>query len=105
MDPVETALSLGIPAPVLLLVGMAVYEMRRQKRGKGSGTPLAETYANELTAMFYGTKRMELDHRDSMSMMREEESDGAPPRAKVDLDRGVAVLRLREVEVEPDAVA
>jgi hypothetical protein len=100
MDPVETALSLGIPGPVLLLVGLAVYEMRKQKRGKGTGTPLSATYANELTAMFYGTKRMELDHRDSMSMMREEEGDGAPPRTQVDLDLGVVVL-LPEEQVRP----
>jgi hypothetical protein len=93
VNTVETVLSLGVPAPVLALVGLAVYEMRKQKRGKGTGTPLSATYTNEFTAMFYGSKRMELDHRDSMSMMREEEADGAPPRVQVDLDRGIAVLR------------
>jgi hypothetical protein len=54
---------------------------------------LSATYVNELTAMFYGTKRMALDHRDSMSLMRQEDAQGAPPRLGVDLDRGVVVLR------------
>lgn len=91
MDPIETALSLGIPASVLLLVAVAGWEMRKQKRGRG--TPLADTYVSEITALFYGTKRVELDHRDSMSMMREDDAEGAPPRIRVDLDRGVVVLR------------
>jgi hypothetical protein len=41
--------------------------------------------------MLYGTKRFELDHRDSMSKMREEDAQGAPP--DVDLENGVIRLR------------
>jgi hypothetical protein len=84
-------LGLAIPGGVLLLMAMGAYESR--KRRKRPGTPLSATYVNELTAVFYGTKRMELDHRDSMSMMREEDAQGAPPGLGVDLDRGVVVLR------------
>lgn len=89
----EKWLGLAIPGPVLLLVAVGVYELRTQKRRKRPGTPLSATYVNEVTALFYGTKRMELDHRDSMSMMREEDAQGAPPWLSVDLDRGVVVLR------------
>jgi hypothetical protein len=87
----EMWLGLAIPGGVLLLMAMGAYESR--KRRKRPGTPLSATYVNELTAVFYGTKRMELDHRDSMSMMREEDAQGAPPGLGVDLDRGVVVLR------------
>ncbi|MEV4314119.1 DUF6191 domain-containing protein [Actinocrispum sp. NPDC049592] len=83
-----TALALIGPAAVLLLIVVGGYELWRQKRRKKIGTPLAATYVNEVTAMFYGTKRMELDHRDSMSMMRDEDAEGAPPHTGVDLERG-----------------
>jgi hypothetical protein len=36
---------------------------------------------------------MELDHRESTSMMREEQAQGAPPKMKIDLDRGTATFR------------
>jgi Family of unknown function (DUF6191) len=85
-------LALTGPAAVLLLVIVGAYELLRQRRRKRVGTPLAATYLNEVTAMFYGTKRMELDHRDSMSMMREEDAEGAPPNFGVNLDRGTVVL-------------
>ncbi|CAM3879933.1 DUF6191 domain-containing protein [Kibdelosporangium persicum] len=87
----ETALALSGPAAVLLLVLVGSWELIRQKRRKQSGTPLAETYINEFTAMFYGTKRNELEHRDTVSMMREEDAQGAPPSG-VDLDKGTVVL-------------
>lgn len=89
----NVALAFAIPGGVLLMVAVGVYELARQKRRQRSGAPLTATYVDEYTAMFYGTKRVELDHRDSMSMMRDEEADGAPPGLGVDLDRGVVVLR------------
>ncbi|AHH93609.1 hypothetical protein BC739_006225 [Kutzneria viridogrisea] len=83
----------SIPGGVLAVVAVAVYELLRQGRRKRKGAPIAATYLNEVTAMFYGTKRVELDHQQSMSMMCDEEAQGAPPRNGVDLDGGVAVLR------------
>jgi hypothetical protein len=91
---VETALALSGPAAVLLLVLVGSWELIRVKRRKQSGTPLAETYVNEFTAIFYGTKRVELDHRDTVSLMREEDAQGAPPTG-VDLDKGTVVLPVR----------
>jgi hypothetical protein len=78
---------------VVAMVAAGTYELIRQQRRRRAGTPLTATYINEFTAMFYGTKRMELDHRDSMSMMREEDAEGAPPATGVDLDNGVVRLR------------
>ena len=92
----ETLLEWSIPGWVLLLVAVGLWELRRQAKRRKPGTPLSATYINEFTAMFYGTKRMELDHRDSMSMMREEDAEGALPHHGVDLDRGTVVLRPKD---------
>lgn len=92
VEPVRTALSLGIPGMVMLLLAVWVYESVQRRRGKRRGTPLSETYINEITAIFHGTKRTELDHRASMSLLRDEDTSSAPPGLRVDLDRGVVVL-------------
>ncbi|SDD79185.1 DUF6191 domain-containing protein [Actinokineospora iranica] len=97
MDTTELVLSLAIPGSTLLLVAAGVCELRRQRRRGRSGTPVTATYVNEFTAIFYGAKRMELDHRDSMSMMREEDAQGGPPGYGVDLERGVVVLPTPEI--------
>jgi hypothetical protein len=90
---VNTILAFAIPGGVVLMVATGVFELVRQKRRRRSGAPITATYIDEYTAMFYGTKRIELDHRDSMSMMRDEEAEGAPPTMGIDLDRGIVVLR------------
>lgn len=89
----NTILAFAIPGGVVLMVATGVFELVRQKRRRRSGAPITATYIDEYTAMFYGTKRIELDHRDSMSMMRDEEAEGAPPTMGIDLDRGIVVLR------------
>lgn len=83
-------LAFGIPGGVLVLIAVGAYETRRRRTRPGP--TLSATYVNEITALFYGSKRTELDHRDSWSMMRDEDSETAPPLG-VDLDTGVAVLR------------
>ncbi|NKQ55913.1 hypothetical protein HFP15_23840 [Amycolatopsis sp. K13G38] len=74
------------------MVGVGVFELFRNRHRKRTGAPVTATYINEFTAVFYGTKRVELDHRDSTSMLREEDAQGAPPRDNIDLDHGVAYL-------------
>jgi hypothetical protein len=88
-----TAFEWSIPGGMILLVAVGVYELWREKRRKRTGKRLSATYVDEYTAIFYGTKRMELNHRDSVEMLREEDAQGAPRRLGVDLDRGVVVLR------------
>lgn len=81
-----------IPLPVVLLVFVGLLELRQHRRDRRRGTPLSGTFTNELTAMFYGTKRVELDHRQSMSLMAEQEAQGAPPGDRIDLDSGSVIL-------------
>ena len=86
-------LSFMIPGAVLLLMAVAAFELAPRKRRKRSGAPLSATYINEVTALFYGSKRMELDHRASQSLLREDDAEGAPPRMGVDLDGGIVRFR------------
>lgn len=51
--------------------------------------PLSSIGFEEIDAVFTGAKRLELEERHSRSMLRDEESDGAPPRLLVDLDRRI----------------
>ncbi|WP_062980846.1 DUF6191 domain-containing protein [Nocardia anaemiae] len=85
----------SIPGWVLLLMAVALYEALTRKRRKRRN-PVSSTFTDEFTAMFYGTKRMELDHRDSVSMLRDEHAQGAPPGFGVDLDRHTVVLRRQD---------
>lgn len=88
-----TVLEWSIPGSALALVSLWVFELVRRRRRGRTGTPLSAAYVDEFTAVFYGTKRIELNHRDSVSMMRDEQAQGAPPRLGVDLDAGVVVVR------------
>jgi hypothetical protein len=47
-----------------------------------------------MHAMLYAGKRQELDQKSSSLMMRDDAEDSAPPRSRVDLDSGRAVIRL-----------
>lgn len=87
-----------IPGITLLMVAVGVYELIRHRRNRDRGTPVTATYVDELTATFYGTKRMELEHRESTSLMAEDQAQGGPPPLGVDLDGGTAVLRPRRPE-------
>ncbi|WP_020501156.1 DUF6191 domain-containing protein [Sciscionella marina] len=89
----QTALAFAIPGGVLAVVLVGAYELLRKRRRKTGGTPVTASYFNEVTAIFYGSKRNELEHQDSVSLMREEQAEGAPPRNGMDLDQGTASLR------------
>ncbi|HWE91015.1 MAG TPA: DUF6191 domain-containing protein [Pseudonocardiaceae bacterium] len=84
------ALAFSLPAGVLLLVIVGAYETKRRRRRPGP--TLSATYLDEVTAVLYGTKRQELDHRNSWSMLRAEDAQGAPPRLGVDLEHGIVRL-------------
>ncbi|MGC5014957.1 DUF6191 domain-containing protein [Streptosporangium sp. DT93] len=98
-----TAMATALPALVLLLLAVAVLD-RLWRRVTGSdliswlrgrsGPSLSATGFDEFTAAFHGTKRTELEHRQVRSVLRDDGSDGAPPHDRVDLDRGLVVIRL-----------
>ncbi|UOZ06867.1 DUF6191 domain-containing protein [Amycolatopsis sp. WQ 127309] len=96
-----TWLGLALPGGVVILLVMAAIELRPRKNGSRFKARLSATYVEETTAFLYGTKRRELEHRETMSMLVEQDADGAPPRRDVDLDAGTAVLRPRPAAREP----
>ncbi|HEY0498133.1 MAG TPA: DUF6191 domain-containing protein [Kutzneria sp.] len=95
--------AMSLPGLVLLLVALAALERLGLwagraswlpwRRGRG-GPPVSAAGFDEIGAAFYGSKRMELEHRQSQSMLREEEADGAPPN-RIDLDSGNVRLSRR----------
>ncbi|MGW0007122.1 DUF6191 domain-containing protein [Nocardia grenadensis] len=101
-------LFLGAPIAVFLLGAVAALRWvytRFPKTGHSTGertsTRLAAAGVEELTAFWYGSKRDQLDHRAAQTMLRDEESDGAPPRDRIDLAAGQAVLVARPPHQDP----
>ncbi len=84
--------AMSLPALVVALFVLAVVE-RFVRRGK-KGTPMAAAGLGELGATFEAGKRDELEYREEERQLRDEEGDGAPPRSRVDLDAGTAVLKV-----------
>lgn len=96
--------AMSLPGLVVLLVILAGLERMGlwatraswlPWRRKRTGTPVSATAFDEMGAAFYGSKRMEIEHRLSQSMMRDDEADGAPPN-RIDLEGGTVRLTPRE---------
>ncbi|MFB7472447.1 DUF6191 domain-containing protein [Kitasatospora sp. NPDC056184] len=93
--------AMTIPGLVCLLVGLAFVDQlalraRRSRlvpwRGTGREGQISATGFEQLHAQFAAGKQHQLDERQSTLMLRDEEGDGAPPRTRVDLASGVAVV-------------
>jgi hypothetical protein len=87
-------IAMSLPGLVLLLVVVAAVEgFRNRLRRADELTPTAGTGVQELEAFFSATKRAEIETRASVSLMRDDEQrSGAPPRVRIDLDRGTATI-------------
>jgi hypothetical protein len=82
------------PAVALLIViplfiASAIRNLARRGRGGGAGAVGVE----ELHALLYPAKRIQMDERQAQAMLRDDEADGAPKRMGIDLDAGVARIR------------
>ncbi|WP_436495421.1 DUF6191 domain-containing protein [Actinokineospora sp. HUAS TT18] len=90
--------ALSLPGLVCGLIALAAVERlgswSGRRRLRRDDTPVSAVGLEELDALFSGGKRVELDERKSHTLMRDEEEAGAPPRTKVDLDRGVVRIVL-----------
>ncbi|GAA4089563.1 hypothetical protein GCM10022214_57820 [Actinomadura miaoliensis] len=92
----------SIPGLVLGLVAFAVLDraglwahrrFRLPWRKDEAGRPISAVAVGELDAFFHGTHRHAIDQRRSSLMLRDEEGDSGPPRTRIDLDAGTAVVR------------
>ncbi|MEU7786678.1 DUF6191 domain-containing protein [Amycolatopsis sp. NPDC049159] len=97
-----TWLGLALPGGVVVLLVVAAIELRPRKDGSRFKARLSATYVEETTAFLYGTKRRELEHRETMSMLVEQDAEGAPPWRDVDLDAGIAKIRPRSDPPGPE---
>ncbi|KOV78689.1 hypothetical protein ADL03_39250 [Nocardia sp. NRRL S-836] len=86
--------AMSLPALVVGLFVLAVAE--KVTRRRSGGTPVSAAGFGELGATFEVGIRDELEYRKEERQLRDEEGDAAPPRSRIDLDGGTAVLRLPE---------
>jgi hypothetical protein len=100
-----------IPGLVILLVlltavdgfGLLANKHFKVPWRKDGNRPISAIGLDEGLALFHATKRHELDERQHALMMRDEEGDSAPPRTRIDLDGGKAVIRANARGAEGDA--
>jgi hypothetical protein len=99
---VGAAFALTLPGLVVLLVAVAFADhVLLRARGHGlvpwrRDTPVSSTGFELLHAALSPGKQDELDQRRTEELVRDAEHEGAPPRSRVDLDAGVAYLRVTE---------
>ncbi|WP_086818951.1 DUF6191 domain-containing protein [Allokutzneria sp. NRRL B-24872] len=94
----EVLFALSLPGLAVLLVVLAALERfglwALPWLSRSSSPTFAEVGFDEFGAAFDAGQRHKIDERASQSMMRDDADDGAPPHSTVDLDGGVATLRL-----------
>lgn len=91
----EIALFMTLPGLVIVLMGVAFVDrvlLRWWPGGPRGG--VSATGFEMLHASLLPGKEHELRQRETMTLLREEEGDGAPPHSRVDLERGEAVIRV-----------
>lgn len=92
--------ALTLPGLVLLLLAVAAVDhllLRLGRRGVvpwRRDAPVSSTGFELLHAALSPGKADQLAQRNTEELVRDEEDDGAPPRSRVDLDAGVARLRI-----------
>ncbi|MFD4903583.1 DUF6191 domain-containing protein [Kitasatospora purpeofusca] len=93
--------AMTIPGLVCVLVALSFVDQlalraRRSRlvpwRGTGREGQISATGFEQLHAQFAAGKQHQLDERQSSLMLRDEDGEGAPPRTRVDLAGGVAVV-------------
>ena len=87
-------LAMTLPALVLLLTVLGVLELMRAKHRGHRGTAMSSTGFDILQEALYPTKKYQTEQRDHEALMAEDDAEGAPPRSRIDLDRGTAHIVL-----------
>ncbi len=90
--------ALTLPGVVLLLVGVAVVEQVAARRGARS--PVTGGHRHALSAggmdvfsvALVPGRQADVDEQRSRQLIADDVEQGAPPRDRIDLDRGVAYL-------------
>jgi hypothetical protein len=92
---VGTLVAMTLPALVIALILLGVFELAAsRRRGAKHGTALSGVSFEVLEAAFHPAKHHQIDARESQSLIRDEQEEGAPPFSTVDLSAGKARLVL-----------
>ncbi|MFF2619256.1 DUF6191 domain-containing protein [Kitasatospora sp. NPDC058046] len=83
---------------VVFFLGAVVRRLRARPAvgpdgGHGGGRGAGATATEELHALLYPSKRVQLEQRRVELVLRDDEHDGAPKRTGIDLAGGRAVIR------------
>ncbi|MER7705683.1 DUF6191 domain-containing protein [Kitasatospora sp. NPDC097605] len=65
---------------------------RLAARTPGGGVGLGATATEELHAFLNANKRVQIEQRRTQLVLRDDDHSGAPPRTRLDLDLGIAVM-------------
>ncbi len=74
-------------ACALILLALLERLWRWAAKVRKSGRSISATGFDEFTAAFLSTKRVQLEQQQSETMLRDDESDGAPPANRIDAAR------------------
>ena len=99
-------LAMTLPALVLLLFALGMIELvaARRRPGARRGTAMSSTGFDILQEALYPSTRHQIERREHESLMAEDDAEGAPPRTRIDLDRGTAHVRVpRTDRSRPDS--
>ena len=90
----EFLLAMSLPALVLLLTVLGVLEMMSARKRGQRGSAMSSTGFDILHEALYPSKKHEIEQREHESLLAEEDAEGAPPRTRIDLDKGTAHIHL-----------
>ncbi|WP_328908456.1 DUF6191 domain-containing protein [Streptomyces sp. NBC_00234] len=106
----EFAVLMTLPGLVIGLTLLAFVDQILLRAGRAGMLPwrnsarrgqVSATGFEQLHATFSPGKQSELKERRSALLMRDDEEDGAPPHSTVDLDGGLAVIRVPGAPASP----
>ena len=90
----ELLLGMTLPGLVILLFVLGMLELARsRKHPHQQGTAMSATGFDILQEALYPSKRHQIEQREHESLVYEEDGEGAPPRVRIDIDRGTAHIR------------
>ncbi len=88
--------AMTLPALVLALTALGIWEVLRARHRKDGGAVMASTGFDLVQEALYPSKKFEVEQREHESLIAEDDEEGAPPRSHIDLAAGRAYIRLDE---------
>lgn len=89
----EFLFAMSLPALVIGLTILGVLEIATKRRGgkpRKHGTAMSSIGFDLIQEVFNPAKRYQIEQRDHEALMYEDDAEGAPPRTRIDLDKGTA---------------